>query len=300
VSYWINLVLLGAVLSIATFSIPTDLLSYLVFPDDSVLSSLDRGLRLSAVMLLGVMMLFGSIGLTAWQMVGVWRSANRHSIDSGRVFWATVAKMLIIVGLIGNLFIWITQWQGVEAIWKQARNILPEILEDQSPQIIVSTNGRVATLAGTITFGSAYKLKETLDANPNIEVLNLNSIGGRIREGRAMAKLVRDRGLSTYSSEYCISACTTIFVAGKARILYRNANLGFHSVDLALHSRTEAKAETDKEAQVFIDAGVDEDFIRRAQGVPTTDVWYPTIDELRHANMIHGTSDGAEFPEVEH
>lgn len=83
---------------------------------------------------------------------------------------------------------------------------------------------------GGISEGAAEKLEETLDDNPDIDVLLLSSNGGLPVESVAMGKVIRDHKLTTWIpfNKKCMSACALAFVAG---IEYKISGvLGFHNV----------------------------------------------------------------------
>jgi hypothetical protein len=72
-------------------------------------------------------------------------------------------------------------------------------------------------------------------------------------------------------------------MAGRERTLATEARLGFHSgwspVALYDDDDTEFNAHLRRR-------GVARDFIRRADDVPSADMWYPTHDELKSAGVI--------------
>lgn len=40
------------------------------------------------------------ITLTLWQLVGIWRSADKHSQRGGKAIWASLAKVMVVLGLL--------------------------------------------------------------------------------------------------------------------------------------------------------------------------------------------------------
>src|SRR5439155_11997846 len=100
-------------------------------------------------------------------------------------------------------------------------------------------------VSGGIGFGLTDEVKRYLDAYPGIQVIHLNSIGGRIVEAHKLRDLIASRKLTTYSSEGCLSACATAFLGGVVRVLHEDARLGFHQPSFpgvkVLRLRTGAK-----------------------------------------------------------
>lgn len=83
-SYWvIGLLLTGALV----FSV-----SHL----DKVVPTGDLGARASGILIVGVI---GSLLLiSVWQLVGIWRSATKHTSRGGRRLWSVLAKIGVCVG----------------------------------------------------------------------------------------------------------------------------------------------------------------------------------------------------------
>jgi membrane-bound ClpP family serine protease len=81
-------------------------------------------------------------------------------------------------------------------------------------QIQVLPGGTEIEFRGGLRAGSAKELERILGAVPRAKVLHIESPGGRLGEAEQMMQLVRQRNLSTYSSEYCLSAATLVLMAG--------------------------------------------------------------------------------------
>lgn len=80
-----------------------------------------------------------------------------------------------------------------------------------------------------ITFESYLKLKKVIDENPNAEEIVLASAGGESVAGMAMGKLIKSKGLNVRVVGICASSCANyLFIAGKKKIIQRNAALLFH------------------------------------------------------------------------
>src|SRR4029077_5021200 len=94
--------------------------------------------------------------------------------------------------------------------------------------ITTSDTGHEIRVTGEIRPGLSDALTEVLQATPGVERLELESPGGSVSEGLALAELVEKHSLDTVVKTYCASACTMIFVAGRERILNTGAELGFH------------------------------------------------------------------------
>ena len=80
-----------------------------------------------------------------------------------------------------------------------------------------------------IDWGHEEKLLQILKKHKEIDTLVLKSEGGMIQVADNMADLVIDAELNTFVEENCESACVTIFLAGKNRIMDIGAKIGFHA-----------------------------------------------------------------------
>lgn len=73
-------------------------------------------------------------------------------------------------------------------------------------------------MSGPVTGIELRVLESTLNSNPAITTVVLkNSNGGDARTGYAVGEFIRERGLNTALSGYCISSCSRMFLGGKER-----------------------------------------------------------------------------------
>jgi hypothetical protein len=106
---------------------------------------------------------------------------------------------------------------------------------------------------------------------------------------------VRQRNLTTYTSEYCLSAATLVLMAGKERVIAANAKVGFHA-----GSFPGLTPEQHREMDLFIrstmqSAGVGEQFINRVLATPSDQMWYPAFEEMKMAGVVTSQSFGERF-----
>jgi hypothetical protein len=167
--------------------------------------------------------------------------------------------------------------------------------------ITASHTGHEIRISGEIRPGLSNALKEVLDGTPGVERIVLESPGGSVREGLAVAELVKKYTLDTAVSTYCVSACTLIFVAGSERVVTSGAELGFHRCrsllwfDAWLYD-DEHNAEL---GRYLRSKGVSKAFADKVISVSSDAVWYPSFDQLFAGGVItasslsDGESDGA-------
>ena len=232
--------------------------------------------------------------LSVWESVGLWRSAGRYMqqrVRTGRKpFWGVVAQVWVVLGVAGG---------AVAAVGEAG----PQLIENyrvafqndpDTPDyaIRVMREGTEAVIVGGFKFGLTDDFTKVLDAAGGIKVVHLDSVGGRLREAKRLYDLIRDRGLLTYVSSECFSACALAFAAGRERYLKQGASLGFHRAYFPGIDETEFDGALES---IFRQAGIDKDFIARALSTPHSDMWTPDVDILLKAKVVSKVVNGNEF-----
>jgi hypothetical protein len=268
ISYWLNGILLATLL-------PT-----LILIAYSLIDPLRHSLRANALVVLILIVL--RLGLWIWTIVGVTRSANRHTSRGGKPFWANAARVMICIAVVATLI-------------NAKRSLIPEmrvltamaIGHDPMDTVNVeaAADGRTIMLDGTLGQGSIHKLQKIIDASPGATTLVLNSDGGRAAIAEELALRIRQRHLNTFVEDHCLSACTYLFLAGIKRELAEDADLGFHQ------PTAEGLGSGDEEliqemVAYYRSIGLREWFIDRIVATPPEDMWYPTRRELKDGGII--------------
>ena len=161
-----------------------------------------------------------------------------------------------------------------------------------SYSIRLMRDGTEAEIVGGFKYGLTNDFAVVTKAAPQLNVVHLDSIGGRLGEGEKLFKFIRERGLNTYVSLKCLSACTLAFAGGRERFLLKGATLGFHKGSFPGVSEGEFDTQ---QHNVFRTAGFDTDFIARALSTPHNDMWKPSSDILLAARVITRITDGTMF-----
>jgi hypothetical protein len=188
---------------------------------------------------------------------------------TGRWFWRNVICIPLVAGLL-----WLA-------------HTVPDIDPDENYHLTV--NGSTLEYSGGIPFGVTAKVKSLLDASPNVKVINLNSYGGRIREGRELRDLIIARKLSTHTSEECASACTLAFMAGVKRTMADDARVGFH------RAYDPDASDADLDDEIAVDRKwmrarrIPVWFIDKAYATPHDSMWWVPHQILRQVGIL--TSD---------
>src|SRR5262249_28257968 len=125
-----------------------------------------------------------------------------------------------------------------------------------------------------------------------LKTVHLDSVGGRLGEGEKLFTLIHERGLNTYVSSRCLSACTLAFAGGRERFLLKGASLGFHKGGFPGVSDNEFDSLQHK---VFTEANFDGRFIEKALSTPHSGLWKPSVEVLLAARVVTGVTDGTVF-----
>jgi len=285
VSFWINLFLLNIVLW----------LFWVLLSDGEILKN--------PVIIARIAIIFGIFSILIvypWQIIGLWRSCNRHIEISGKRFWARTAQVLVILGIVGTLANLNSYWP----IYKYYFSIgFEKDDEYESYTLTLEKNNTLIHLQGGLGFGISDEVALLLKKYPKVEGVILDSIGGRIYEGRELAKLISAYDLDTYSLKGCYSAATIVFIAGENRFLGMGANLGFHQYTAGseyIDTFVDMEEEQAKDLLLFRQQGVKSEFIERLFETSHDDLWYPTIDEMLDAGVIHGIVNPSDLLPIEY
>jgi len=249
---------------------------------------------------LSVIVALALYSLWLWQMVGLWRSAARHIRITDRRLWARVSQIVVILSTVSMVNQSVCNTSSFIAAAKLAFGLTTF----DEFQVTVGDDGSTIEVSGNIGAGLADKVAGELAVNPGVGVIQLNSLGGRLSEARRLRELIAQRGLTTYTSSQCHSACALAFIGGRERVLHRDAQLGFHQPSMANSDSTcssREEAHLDKQLQetirletrALIDAGVDPAFARRAMSIPPNEIWRPTHEQLLRAGLISRVADEA-------
>lgn len=234
-----------------------------------------------------------AIASTVWWLIGVWRSASSHVSRGGRRFWAGVAEAMVVLGFL-----------NISAL--TYKTYIPQTIEMLSVivgdfglppyQIRILPGGTDIEFRGGIRAGSARKLERVLAAVPRAQVLQIESPGGRIEEAKRMMKLVRERGLTTYTSEDCESAATLVLVSGQQRVIGANAKVGFHAGSLPGITLEQQRGADDLMRSTMQSAGVSAEFIEKVLATPSDQMWYPSFDEMIRNGVVTARSYDEQLP----
>lgn len=217
------------------------------------------------------------IPLVIWAGIGTWISATKHRAAGGSGFWAGAAKVTIAFIFIARLIYGLQHGTEIRELWQAANrtSIWPAF------RVQVAKRGDSLLFQGGFNEGASGVLRTALKMNPRVRRLYLESGGGWLYEGRAMARLVQAHHLITVVVGECSSACTIAYLAGRERLLTEGARIGFHRPSIPL-SATDGD---DLMRLTYTQAGLPRFFIQKALSIPYESMWYPPTTELQEAGV---------------
>ncbi|MEH6404818.1 MAG: hypothetical protein V7750_15685 [Sneathiella sp.] len=207
-----------------------------------------------------------------------------------------ITVLMVQLGLAVSLLITIFFVLGAfQALFEDPSALQKNKIQQSAPllkpyTLTVTPNGNWIEMKGDFRIGVTKNLTTLLKQNPQIEGLVLNSNGGRITEGRGVARLIKKNKLNTYIFEACKSACATAFIAGSTRILGADAKLGFHQFSLKSRLKTpyiDPVAEQKIDLAFYASQNIDTDFLEKIFGASQASIWFPSSEELLTAGVVH-------------
>jgi len=272
-AFWVNLVILFVALG---------LLERFVFPP-----YIENETAVSIAVLLYVIVV--KLIIYPWQVVGVLRVCDlRIKSNNGRS-WATVTQFALVISLAATLLSTIGTYQSL-SVFKLNLILAETVLPEPLYSLDMIEQDSLIHLRGPFEIGITNKVEDLIALHPEITGIILDSEGGQIYEGRGLARLISENRLETFSLANCLSSCTTAFVAGTTRTLGTKARLGFHQYKTySIIPSIDVENEQAKDIAIFVNQGVSAAFIEKIFIQPPELMWWPEIDELVDAGVVHHT-----------
>ncbi len=219
--------------------------------------------------------------LLVWQVVGALRAGDNHLKVRGdmMLYWCTIIAVVVAVVLAGM--------QTLDGLSR----VNPPI-EKQQPTVAMlplADDGKTVYLSGDLGWDLRRSFLKTLDHSPDVKTVQLQSNGGLVFVGRALALAITDRGLNTRTEGTCYSACTIVFMAGVQRTLGKQGVLGFHQYAIDSLDKTPLVSiggEQHADRLAFARQGVSEDFLRRVFDAGHSDMWFVGAAELHGTGVL--------------
>ena len=228
--------------------------------------------------------------LLVWSYVGTWRSASKYAAEKKPFIWSALAKFAIVSGVIQITSAFILQEAPI------LKAFSPYLLGADTKQTIkvdVLDGGHTLKLSGLFGNGSYNVVKKSLDGNPEIKKIYLDSNGGLYKEVSLIAESILSRRIDTYVEDKCLSFCTIVFLSGYNRYSTPAARFGFHAPSIKGASQFDDEFNIDSK-KLYSKLRVPQEFINRIYSTPNSDMWYPSYQELIDAGIVNKLSFGGE------
>jgi hypothetical protein len=229
-------------------------------------------------------LLFAGIGF--WQLVGTWRASRADRPGAPNLVFRWLARLIALAGAAIAAVFLVMMPNGAAHL----SSIADDTDEVGKLGYKVQVVGDRLNLDGAVTWRMHDEFIAALDSNPGIKKVHLNSLGGQTAVGHRLAAKIRERKLDTLITDKCASACTVMFGGGVRRILGRNGQLGFHSNAPTFTKDSEmslaVRMNQDRDRVYWTALGVPDNFIKRVEATPGSEVWVPSAKELRDANVV--------------
>jgi uncharacterized RDD family membrane protein YckC len=254
-----------------------------------LLGAIDAWSRLHGPLwLFSVLLLLGwpvLLALMGWGALGVWRSSRPPALGPTRRDRVVAVLAPCTVGLVVA---------GVATM--AAVNVGPRLLELAAALIgrdargavsaQVSADGRRLHLKGPLGLGDAARVQALLAASPQLRLVALQSVEGRLDEALRIAQAVRQRGLATRATGACSEACPFVFLAGTQRHLLPGAPLGFHRLSAGGFNPPYQGLVNRELRHRLLRAGLTPHLATKAVATPPSAMWFPDGDELSAAGLV--------------
>jgi hypothetical protein len=138
----------------------------------------------------------------------------------------------------------------------------------------------VIMLNGEVTHSLASDFNRALAARPSARIVVLNSPGGYVDNALRVARLVRERGMSTLVAKGmgCYSACAYIFFAGASR--WVEGELGVHQISAEVADLVMAQTTLGDVLDALDSYGVEQTVISVMLKTPPQDMYIFTMREI--------------------
>jgi hypothetical protein len=225
-----------------------------------------------------------------WWLVGAWRSATNLRLRKHSFAWPYLTKLMISLIVLLMVAVYMIY---IRALFMEAVSNIEEDPQWGARWVKLGANAKEIEVHGYITRSMVRDFKRIVASTPGISTVKLDSEGGRVGPAQRMRDDIRARGLNTFVTRECDSACTVVFLGGKSRWMTPSARLGFHAARAGSYIDNVTSEELRNDG---ISAGVSRAFMVKAYAGGK--LWYPTVGELKSANVVTNVVSPTSHPEI--
>lgn len=168
--------------------------------------------------------------------------------------------------------------------------------EDQSYSISVDPSGTTLSISGSIGGGISKRVNDLVEANPQLEKVEIDSLGGFLTQAYSIANMIKAHGFDAAAHGQCASACLPILMSGRNRYAEVGTKLGFHTPFLlegmsawSTYVAGDVKGDYFK---ILRDSGMPEQFIKLASSTPPDGMTWVDSIRLAKAGVLTMTVGG--------
>ncbi len=219
--------------------------------------------------------------VTIWQLVGIWRSATNAKRKTARSFWPNVAKVLVILSVIG----------GTTTAISMGRDFVNLLVALQDPELAefrIDRWGETDLIfEGAINDSSVDEIINAL-SDPWITILRVNSRGGLTNPAIRLAHHIRENEIFVVAEGQCESACIWLLAASPYGAIVPGTKVALHATEPVVEFQTqelreELSAHLQESFKNYREFDVAEWAIERTK---VEKFWTPTIDEKIRMGLI--------------
>lgn len=151
-------------------------------------------------------------------------------------------------------------------------------------------NLSVAPVTGQIDAGFSDRLTQLLDANPQLQAIEIESPGGLATQAYKAARELNKRSIAVQVRGRCASACAYLWASADNRALVEGARIGLHDGRPAREPpRAIARWVTERNSRLAYEAlgraGFPDEIIEQARATPPEEMLWLGAEELLAAGV---------------
>ena len=225
------------------------------------------------------------VGVFVWQITGLLRTGDAKTRETGERLWSTGIQILLVLSVLFVIVLGVGVFQQVTALTEAVKR--SEFKFTRNYQFFVDQETGTVKVTGLLDPGVTRELETLLVGTPDISVVELQSEGGQIYEGRGLFQLIKRKNLNTLVSERCLSTCTMAFLGGVERIVTPKGKIGFHQYKTySIQPNIDVQGEQSKDIELMLSQGVSQSFVDKVFSAAHEDIWLPGHEELLRAGVL--------------
>lgn len=230
-----------------------------------------------------------TLAFAVWQLVGLIRAIKAAKVRGVAGIHRFVAGLFTLIP-IALMIVAVLGWIG--AI-NRLSMVETGMGDNGRPVYTLTVRNNALVFDGQVVWPIVEDARQKLDANPGINTIFLRSPGGDVVAARRVNDLLRRRNMTTWVNDFCHSACTIMYAAGRRRVASARAQIGFHATAIILMDEMMTRImnaltfrQDWQNANYYLNAGFDRAFVERAVGTPSADILILPPQQLQRLGVV--------------